>query len=58
MLKLYLSVLKKKLVKHIGKETGKLIGQTYNGALVMSGHNNGVLIKIKQNYPNAQYIHG
>jgi hypothetical protein len=41
--------IKEQLDKHIGKETGKLIGQTYGGALVMSGHYNGVQTKIKQN---------
>lgn len=49
--------IEEQLNKHIGKETGKLIAQTYHGDSVMSGHNNSVQTKIKENYPNAQYIH-
>lgn len=49
--------IKEQLDRHIGKETGKLIAQTYDGAAVMKGHNNSVQTKIKQIYPNAQYIH-
>jgi hypothetical protein len=35
----------------------KLIAQSYDGASVMSGRNNGVQAKIKEIYKNANYIH-
>jgi hypothetical protein len=49
--------IKEQLAQHIGDVTGKLIAQTYDGALVMSGNINGVQAKIKQHYPNANYVH-
>nr|CAH7753429.1 unnamed protein product [Callosobruchus chinensis] len=39
------------------KTPQKLIAQTYDGANVMSGVNNGVQAQIKIKYPNAHFIH-
>nr|CAH7755638.1 unnamed protein product [Callosobruchus chinensis] len=39
------------------KTSQKLIAQTYDGANVMSGVNNGVQAQIKIKYPNAHFIH-
>nr|CAH7764651.1 unnamed protein product [Callosobruchus chinensis] len=39
------------------KTPKKLIAQTYDGANVMSGVNNGVQAQIKIKYPNAHFIH-
>lgn len=38
-------------------EREKLIGQTYDGAAVMSGAMNGVQMKVKDVYPNAHFLH-
>ncbi|XP_046860969.1 zinc finger MYM-type protein 1-like [Xenia sp. Carnegie-2017] len=35
----------------------KFIGQTYDGASVMSGHLNGVQAQVQQDYPYAQFVH-
>lgn len=35
----------------------KLIAQSYDGASVMSGQNNGVQAIIKKTYPNAHFVH-
>jgi hypothetical protein len=45
-----------KLLK-INEAPHKLIGQSYDGASVMSGKLGGVQIKIKETYPNAHFIH-
>jgi hypothetical protein len=49
--------IKEQLAQHIGDVTGKLIAPTYDGASVMSGNINGVQTKIKQHYPNANYVY-
>jgi len=49
--------IKEQLDQHIGNETDKLIAQTYDGASVMSGNINGVQVKIKLHYPNANYVY-
>jgi hypothetical protein len=41
----------------INEAPHKLIGQSYDGASVMSGKLGGVQIKIKETYPNAHCIH-
>lgn len=48
-----------KELKNIGidKNPQKLIAQSYDGAAVMSGKDNGVQAKIKSIYSNAHYIH-
>ncbi|CAH2008243.1 unnamed protein product [Acanthoscelides obtectus] len=41
----------------IGNFPIKLISQSYDGVAVMSGHNAGVQVKIKQRYPFTHYVH-
>lgn len=41
----------------INESPNKLIGQSYDGASVMSGKFGGVQTKIKENYPAANFIH-
>ena len=38
-------------------EKSKLIAQSYDGAAVMSGKNNGVQAILKKSFPNAHFIH-
>ncbi|KAJ8027872.1 Zinc finger MYM-type protein 1 [Holothuria leucospilota] len=54
----------KSLSDQILREVGKLglrnvdiVGQCYDGASVMSGHVNGVQARLKEHFPNAQYVH-
>lgn len=35
----------------------KLVGQTYDGAAVMSGHLNGLQAKVRERYPCASFVH-
>jgi hypothetical protein len=49
--------IKEQLTQHIGDVTGKLIAPSYDGTSVMSGNINGVQAKIKQHYPNANYVY-
>lgn len=39
------------------KLENKFIAQTYDGASVMSGHLNGLQMKVQQEYPMALYTH-
>lgn len=41
----------------INEAPHKLIAQTYDGASVMSGSSGGVQAIVKQQYPNAEYVH-
>ena len=50
------TVIKGKLVQH-DNVADKLIGQTYDGASVMSGHLNGVQAQIQLEYPFAHFFH-
>ncbi|XP_030834454.1 zinc finger MYM-type protein 1-like [Strongylocentrotus purpuratus] len=54
----------KSLSNQIVREVGKLglrkfdiVGQCYDGASVMSGHLSGVQARLKEHFPNAQYVH-
>ena len=49
------AVIKGKLVQH-DNVADKLIGQTYDGASVMSGHLNGVQTQIQLEYPFAHFF--
>jgi hypothetical protein len=49
--------LNKNLTVELGLKRTKLIAQGYDGASVMRGNINGVQTRIKEEYPNAQYIH-
>ena len=53
---LYLQLLKGKLIQH-ENIMDKLIGQTYDGASVMSGHLNGVQAQTQREYPFAHFVH-
>ncbi len=50
------TVIKGKLIQHENIKD-KLIGQTYDGASVMSGHLNGVQAQVKREYPFAHFVH-
>ncbi|XP_046847257.1 zinc finger MYM-type protein 1-like isoform X1 [Xenia sp. Carnegie-2017] len=50
------SVVKGKLSQYNNVKE-KFIGQTYDGASVMSGHLNGVQAQVQQDYPYAQFVH-
>ncbi|CAB3981727.1 zinc finger MYM-type 1-like isoform X1 [Paramuricea clavata] len=50
------TVIKGKLIQH-ENIMDKLIGQTYDGASVMSGHLNGVQAQIQREYPFAHFVH-
>ena len=50
------TVIKGKLIQHENIKE-KLIGQTYDGASVMSGHANGVQAQLQQEYPFAHFVH-
>ena len=50
------TVIKSKLNEHANIKD-KLIGQTYDGASVMSGHLNGVQAQIQEEYPFAHFVH-
>ncbi|XP_063917578.1 zinc finger MYM-type protein 1-like [Zophobas morio] len=41
----------------INQNPKKILSQSYDGASVMSGRQNGVQAKIKEHYPKAQFIH-
>ena len=45
-----------KLIQHENIKE-KLIGQTYDGASVMSGHINGVQAQLQPEYPFAHFVH-
>ena len=49
------AVLNGKLVQH-DNVADKLIGQTYDGASIMSGHLNGVQAQIQLEYPFAHFF--
>ena len=53
---LYLQLFKGKLIQH-ENIMDKLIGQTYDGAYVMSGHLNGVQAQIQREYPFSHFLH-
>ncbi|CAB4031549.1 Hypothetical predicted protein, partial [Paramuricea clavata] len=50
------TVIKGKLIQH-ENIMDKLIGQTYDGVSVMSGHLNGVQAQIQREYPFAHFVH-
>ncbi|CAB4018384.1 zinc finger MYM-type 1-like [Paramuricea clavata] len=50
------TVIKGKLIQH-ENIMDKLIGQTYDGASVMSDHLNGVQAQIQRGYPFAHFVH-
>ena len=50
------TAIKKKLAD-MGLNLGKMVGQGYDGASVMSGRENGVQALIRREYPNALFIH-
>jgi len=35
----------------------KLVAQTYDGACVMTGHSSGLQTRVKDNFPNAHFVH-
>ena len=51
------SILLGELDKVLGNDHSKLVAQTYDGATAMSGSRTGVQIRIKEQYPNAHFIH-
>lgn len=53
---LYMCI-KEEIDGHVAENPNKLVAQTYDGCAVMSGCSNGVQKRIKEFYPNAQYIH-
>ena len=50
------TVIMGKLIQHENIKE-KLIGQTYDGASVMSGHINGVQAQLQLEYPFAHFVH-
>lgn len=51
------SSIKNVLIETIGENRDKLISQSYDGASVMSGRQSGVQTLIKNEYPNAYFVH-
>ena len=51
------SILLGELDKVLGNDHTKLVAQTYDGAAAMSGSRTGLQIRIKEQYPNAHFIH-
>ena len=45
------------ILENVGINRNFVVGQCYNGAASMSGHNNGVQKHIKDQYPSAIYTH-
>lgn len=50
-------VLLNELAKVIPNDFSKLIGQTFDGASVMRGGNQGVKVKLQEVYRNAHFVH-
>ena len=46
-----------KVLENVGVNRNFMVGQCYDGAASISGHKNGVLKHIKDQYPSAIYMH-
>ncbi|KAK5648108.1 hypothetical protein RI129_003000 [Pyrocoelia pectoralis] len=46
-----------KRCSELGLDMTKCVGQGYDGAATMAGHISGVQSRIRQQYPNARYVH-